>query len=292
MKILLFGGDGFVGKNIDNSLTKCNVFFLKPSQNECNLLELASVKSYIKETKPKIIINAAFIGVNSSLKYSKDYISNNMEIVTNIIRASSLFPSNIKKIIHIGSSLEYDKSNKPIDETHTLCPRNMYGTAKALTTLLSISLAREFNAPLIVLRPFNLYGPHDKKSVVYYVIKNLLKNCEIKTTKGEQKRDYLYCPDFAEVVYRTILNHTKFSNYEIYNIASEKSIELKELFTIIFKNLGHSYTGEYLPYLPNEYWQQIGNSKKIKKIIDMPPLTPLPKGIGETITWVRNSLKS
>lgn len=290
MKVLLFGKNGFVGENIIAAFVKQNIPILTPTQSECNLLSQQSVEKYISNTNPNIIINAAFIGVNSKLMYSKKYLDDNLLIIANIVRAG-VNKKSIKKIFHLGSSLEYGPGKKTISENSLVAPQNMYGTVKAITTLLALGLAREQGVPLTVVRPFNLYGPFDTKSVVYYVIKSILSSHRFAITKGEQVRDYLYCPDFAEIVYRMSASYSRFEDNKTYNICSGKPTTLHEIFSQIFKKLNYHYSREYLPYSNNEYWRQVGNNGRIKKLITFPKLTSLNDGIGQTIDWVKKQVE-
>jgi len=292
-KILLFGSTGFIGKNLSNyfKLSK-KYLLLTPSKIECNLLDLSQVKKVVKETQPDFIINTAYFGgVSSKIIYSDENIFNNIKLVINILRAS-VNSKQLKKIILFGSGLEYDNSSLSIKETDQIKPKNIYATIKSITSLLSIGLAQELKLPLVLIRPFNLYGPNDKKSVIFYLINSILKNRDFVLTKGEQVRDYLYIDDFTKIIYKIIDNYQKFEDLEIYNASSGKLTQLKTIFKIIFKlcNFEEKYT--IIKNSENEYWHQVANIKKIKRLISINKLTSLENGLKNTLDWIKKNYES
>ena len=58
MKILITGGSGFVGRYIASELAK-NSMVLTPTHSEMDCSNSASVKSFIKNTSPDLIIHTA-----------------------------------------------------------------------------------------------------------------------------------------------------------------------------------------------------------------------------------------
>lgn len=286
-KILLFGSTGFVGKNLCKQLQdKKNYSVIKPSFQDCNLFQPIKVKNLIIDINPDFIINCAYYGgVTSNIKFSYTNLFNNLKIVINILR-SSVYSTKLKKIIFFGSGLEYGSSHLPLTENFLIKPKNIYAAIKSITSLLSIGMAKEKALPLILLRPFNLYGPHDKKSVIYYLIDSILSKKKFTLTKGEQVKDYLYIRDFTEIICDTINNYKKFKNFNIYNIGSGKPVKLKTIFNTIFELTHFSRDYKIKEYTDNEYHYQCVNIKKLNNIIKIKHFTPLIDGLKETILWI------
>ncbi len=286
--VLLLGSNGFIGSNLKSYFFKKKSFrIICLTRKECNLLNLIQTKHVIEQIQPNYIINAAYIGVNSSIKYSNTYVFNNLKIVSNILRASVNLPS-LNKVFFFGSSLEYGDSKKLMNEELPSKPKNIYAATKSLGTILALALARELRIPLVILRPFNLYGKHDNKSVIYYVISSILKNSQFQVTKGEQIRDYLYIEDFANIIYQVIKKSDSFENYQIYNIASGKQLTLSNIFNAIFSLMSYKEIPQTKKYNTNEYMTQIADIHKLKKIIKLDHLTSLNRGLLKTISWVKS----
>lgn len=286
MKVLIFGADGFIGRNLQEGLKGYDL--VCPLISECNLLIKQQVEDKIKEEKPDFIINVAYIGVDSKIKFSKEYLINNISIVSNVIEASTVH-KNLKKLIMFGSGLEYGDSDKLINESFPLNPKNIYASVKAIGSILSLGLAKELKVPIVLIRPFNLYGPWDEKSVIYYIISSLLKQKKLYLTKGEQVRDYLYVKDLVSFIDKIFKNHKQISNYEVFNIGSGMGIKMNQMFTTIFNIMNVEPEIESVLYRDNDYFSQIADIKKAKKIDRWQPFSEIEQGLVETIEWVKNS---
>lgn len=288
IKILIFGSTGFIGRNIVDYFRKNNKFILFiPSKSECNLLNNLEVINYIRDVNPDFIINAAYIGVGSNIKISKTYSSRNLTILKNILYAS-IANTNIKKIIYFGSGLEYGDSNNAISETSSLNPKNYYARVKAKISNTSIAIAKKISVPLIIIKPFNLYGPYDNKSVIYYLIQSIIKKKVTILTKGEQIRDYLYIEDLVTLIYKIIINYKVINNYSILNVGSGIGIPLNQIFISIFNLMNSKIEYRKCAYRKNEYFNQVADISNAKKLYHWYPTTSLELGLSKTIEWVRN----
>ena len=290
LKIVLFGSNGFVGHNIkDHFSCNDNYSLLAPSSEECNLLNLLEVEAYLKQYNPDFIINASFIGVDSKREYSDEYLFNNILLQTNVMKASR-YVTNLKKLFVFGSGLECSDEDNLISEDSPITPKNTYATIKAINTLLYQDFARQYSLPLVIFRLFNLYGPYDTKSVIYYLASSVLLEKDFKVTKGDQVRDYLYCGDVPVIVETAIQEYKNITDGEIYNMATGEGTKLRDMFSMIFRETSYTKTLHSLDSPRNEYWKQTADIQKIKASISYPRLTPLDVGIKKTISWIKESL--
>ena len=287
--IAIVGSTGFIGTNLCKKLqTDCNLIPITRSM--LDLRDESNTIATFKKIQPHIIVNAAHTGVNSRIDYSSNYLYDNLKIVTNILEGARHIKQ-LKKIIFLGSSLEYQDTKIPIDEKTSLQPKNVYATTKMLSSMLSLNLARQWGLPFLLLRPFNLYGPYDTKSVICYIGHSLLKNRSVKLTKGEQYRDYLFIDDFVAIFKQIISHISLFDNYDVFNIGSGKATQLSTIFKTVYDIMGRQYDYEEIPYPQNEYWHNVADITKIKTIIDFPECTPTSKGVERTLLWIQQSQK-
>ncbi|OGK16409.1 hypothetical protein A2774_03055 [Candidatus Roizmanbacteria bacterium RIFCSPHIGHO2_01_FULL_39_12c] len=277
-KILIFGSTGFIGQNFITGSKLDNDFrLIAPTRNACNLLNFTQTQNFIKKIKPGIILNLAYYGgVTSAIKYSQTNLVNNIKIATNILN-SVKGNLRIKKIFFLSSSLSKE-------------PKNTYAHIKAQTTSLSLALAKKWQLPLVILRPYNLYGPHDRRTVVYRTIASILKKQAFSLTAGRQKRDYLFIQDFVKILDLVVENWINFENYETYDIGSGKAVQMKQVFSRIFKLLNFKGPYQTKDYSPDEYWYQKADTKKVKAAIGRFQITLLESGLKQTISWIRESL--
>ena len=285
--ILLFGSTGFIGEAIATYLKrKKNIHLITPTRTECNLLSYKSVKPYLDTINPDYVINAAYIEVNSNVKPTKKYLSDNLKISTNILKGCKK-QKNIREIIYFGSGLEYGDSDEPIDEKHSTNPKNYYAKTKAIQSETSLRLAKKLRLPIILIKPFNLYGPYDTKSVFYYVIKAILEKKEFSITKGEQMRDILYIEDLVRLIEKIINKGETIRSGEVINVGFGKGVLLKDVVNEIIKLTNYKGIMGFRQYRPNEYFSQVANIDKAKYLFDWEPKTSLEEGLKKTIRWIK-----
>lgn len=176
--ILITGSEGFVGKNlIDFYQNKYNIFTLTKKDNIYNILN----------KNPDIIINAA-----ASIYDTESMFNTNVLLVNHIIE---YVKKSKTKFIQIGSSAEYGKINRASKEDDPLEPVSFYAGTKAAATMMCKSAAVEFNLPILIARPYSLYGQYEKP---YRLFSRLLEaftnNIEMKLSEGYH--DFIYIKDF------------------------------------------------------------------------------------------------
>jgi dTDP-4-dehydrorhamnose reductase len=59
MRVLLLGGNGFVGESIKKFLTKKKISFYAPSSKKLNLKEINQIENFLTKKKISHIINSA-----------------------------------------------------------------------------------------------------------------------------------------------------------------------------------------------------------------------------------------
>lgn len=289
-KIILFGASGFIGHNLANAWLNNDSFeLLTPSSMECNLYDQDQVSEYLVSEQPDFIVHVAYNGVNAHTGYDSQQMWGNLKMNETILLGAKELQS-LKKVFFFGSGLEYGPSDAPITEETVLLPQSPYATTKVLQTFLSLEIARQYDLPLVIFRPFNLFGEYDTKSLVYYLIASALKGSEITTTKGEQQRDYLYIGDLVTMVTLAIEHSEKLENLQPYNLASGQSIAIKDLVRNILDELDYQGEVHTKPYGKQETWYQVADVSKLKSVIESFELVSIDEGIRRTIDWVRSTI--
>lgn len=223
-KILITGSNGMVGKNIIEFGKSRNYILLTPSSSELNLLNRASVDSYVDENKPEIIVHCAgrVGGIQANIANPVDFLVKNTQMGLNIIMSS--YEAGIKKFINMSSSCMYPRNaQNPLSEDLILKgelePTNEgYAIAKVTSTRLCEYINKENNElQYKTIIPCNLYGKYDKfepkhshmlPSVIkkiYEAKKNNLKEIDI-WGNGEARREFMYVEDLADFTYYALEN--------------------------------------------------------------------------------------
>ena len=208
-KIIIIGGTGFIGFHLAKFLLKKNFEVISVSRNKPKKIRFLKKVKYIKANiifKKKLLnslknhLDSKFIincgGEVEHKQIKKTFLSHykGSENIANIFLNSSL-----KKFIQIGSSLEYGSLKSPQSEKVVCKPESSYSRAKYLASKNLLDLYKNYNLPLVVVRPYQLYGPaQDINRFIPFVIKACLQNKYFPSSEGTQYRDFLYIDDLID----------------------------------------------------------------------------------------------
>ena len=167
-KIFIAGHNGMLGSSILRLMRKKGYKkLITIDKKKLDLKNQNSVDKFFKTKKPDaVIIAAARVGgIKANIKYPANFISENLQIQTNLIISSH--KNRVKKLILFGSSCIYPKNlKKPIREdqimTNILEKTNeSYAIAKIAGIKMIESFNKQYNTNYLCLMPCNLFGPND-----------------------------------------------------------------------------------------------------------------------------------
>ena len=232
----------------------------------------------MKNKKFDFVIN--FSGnINHSDK--KETFKAHFDCVKNIVKYIKLTKSGL--FIQAGSSLEYGENKSPQNEKQICKPLSVYGEAKLLSSKFIMKNLNDF----IILRPYQIYGPHQKKNrLIPITIDSCIKNLKFPCTQGSQKRDFLYIDDFIDLIIK-ILGSKKI-NSGIFNVGSGKPIKVKKVILTIVKKIkkGIPLFGK-IKMRKDEKNSLYPNLNKIKKTFKWRPKINFDTGISKTINFYK-----
>ena len=187
----------------------------------------------------------------------------------------------IKKFLQIGSSAEYGNIKKPHSETLKCRPSSSYGKKKLEITNFLLKRFKQNSFPVIILRPFQVYGEKDNRNkILPYVLNKCLNNKKFDLTKGLQTRDFCYVDDVVRAIILMLKTTNKKVLGKIFNVGTGKSITIKKLVEIIQKktNGGRPVFGKKA-LKENEILHSQAYIAKIKKYINWSPRISIENGI-------------
>lgn len=309
---LITGGAGFIGRWVVKYILDKgkDVVVIDNLSNGCkeNLAEFKdnpNLKEFIIDdiTNKKIVEKifskyrfsicfhlAAQINVQESLDFPERSFRNNVIGTYNILEAARKFNT---KTILIGTCMVYDlaSANIAISEEHRVKPTSPYAGSKIAAEELALSYYYGFNLPVIILRPFNTYGPFQKANmdggVVSIFVNNKIKNIKIRGFgDGMQTRDLLYVEDCAEFIVKASENDKIIG--EIINAGTGKDVSIKSLAELI---VGDKSLIEYIKHHhpQSEIMKLVCNNSKAKRLLNWEPKTSLKEGIAKLEKWIRET---
>ncbi len=265
----------------DNQLFKS--FFIGDIKNSQAIENLFSKYSFTC-----CIHLAAQINVQESLDNPEKAFENNVIGTYNILEAAR---KNNTKVIIIGTCMIYDLAgaSTAISETHPTKPASPYAGTKLAAEELALSYYYGFNLPVVVLRPFNTYGPFQKTNmeggVVSIFVNKKIENEKLKIFgDGTQTRDFLYVEDCAEFIVMTSESNDCIG--EIINIGMGIDISINDLaLMIVGRKDDIVHVKHHHPQ--SEIMKLVCDNSKAKKILNWKPKTSLERGIKNLEIWIK-----
>ena len=267
MRILVTGGGGFVGKYLVKSLldkgnsvtiydnfrssTGDNILSLKRDGATIvkgNITDFESVLKAVKDVEFLIHL-AAKISVPDSIKSPELTFAVNVTGSINVLRAC--VKQNVRNIIAASSAAVYGQpKDLPLTETSPTSSISPYGESKVTMEKHLRDFSNTYELDSIILRFFNIYGKGQSDTyagVITKFMNNISDNKPLVIFgDGSNTRDFISIDDVVNSIHNAMENiKGKKGNY--YNIATGKSVSIKELAELMLSISGKKLDIKYEP---------------------------------------------
>lgn len=308
-EILITGGAGFIGRwvvkrfldegfevtcldNLSNSKLE-NVKEFENNNNftfvKGDIRNRQDLEDVFKDIEI-YVHSAAQINVQESLDHPAKSFENNVLGTYNVLEECR---KNDVKVSLIGTCMVYDMADIsiPIDENHPIKPKSPYAATKLAAEVMALGYYYGYGLPVVILRPFNIYGPFQKSNmeggVVSIFIKRFLEGKSLKVFgDGTQTRDLLYVEDCADFIVKASLNDKVMG--EVINCGTEKDISINNLAFMICND---KKMIEHVPHHHplSEIQKLVCDYSKAERLLGWKPKTSLEGGIEKTMEWIRKN---
>ena len=217
-KVIVTGADGFIGSHLTELLIRegydVKAFVFYNSFNSLGWLDHCAedINGHYEifsgdirdaygvrkamEGCEAVLHLAALIAIPYSYHSPGTYLTTNIQGTLNILQAAC--DLKVERIIHTSTSEVYGTARfVPIHEKHPLQAQSPYSATKIGADQLAISFHHSFDTPVIILRPFNTYGPRQStRAVIPTIITQLVNGLsEIKLGSIHPTRDFTFVED-------------------------------------------------------------------------------------------------
>ena len=236
-----------------------------------------------------VIVNAAAEShvEKSILEGASEFVTTNVEGTQILLDAIRHAP--VERFILISSSEVYGTAERaPMDEEHPLNPRSPYAATKAGADRLAYSYFVTYGLPIVIVRPFNNYGPyqHPEKVVPRFITQALLDEPLTIHGEGRASRDWLYVEDDAEAIDAIITADVDAVAGEVINVATGVDISVSEIADLVLDALGKpSDLRMNMAERPGQVDRHIGSTEKAARLLGWRARTSFEQGLERTIAW-------
>tara|TARA_B100001250_G_scaffold414597_1_gene454322 strand:- start:8827 stop:9825 length:999 start_codon:yes stop_codon:yes gene_type:complete len=318
-KILVTGSEGFIGSHLVERLVKnkynVKAFVQYNSFNSIGWLSNIEKKYFkyidihfgdIRDQKnvdialsdcKKVFNLAALIGIPYSYQATQSYIDTNISGTHNLLQSSLKFK--IQKFIQTSTSEVYGTpKNVPITENHKLNAQSPYAASKVAADQMAFSFYKSFNLPVVIIRPFNTFGPRQSlRAIIPTIITQILNtnNKFIKLGNINTKRDFNYIDDIIDG-FLLALNRKNIIG-ETINLGSGKEYKIKEIVKIVSKisnkKISIKIDKSRLRPKASEVQRLLASHKKAKELLGWKPnfekRNNFEEAIKRTMKWFLNN---
>jgi dTDP-glucose 4,6-dehydratase len=312
-RVLVTGGAGFISSNVIHHLldaTSYEVVSLDALTYAGNLENLADVLSHprlsfvhgdirdralVRELVGgvDVIVNAAAEShVEKSIEHgASEFVTTNVEGTQILLDAIRETP--VERFVLISSSEVYGTAEyAPMDERHPLNPRSPYAGTKAGADRLAYSYFVTYGLPIVIVRPFNNYGPrqHPEKVVPRFITQALSDEPLTVHGDGHASRDWLYVLDDAEAIEAVIESPIDEIAGEVLNIATGVDYSVTDVARLVLSLLGKpSDLTLHVEERPGQVDRHIGSTEKASALLGWQARTAFEDGLERTVAWYREN---
>jgi len=312
-RVLVTGGAGFISSNFIRHLlakTPYEVVSLDALTYAGNLENLADVMSHerlslvrgdIRDadlvadvvSEVDVIVNAAAEShVEKSIEEGgAEFVTTNVEGTRILLDA--IREARVERFILISSSEVYGTAlAAPMDEEHPLNPRSPYAATKAGADRLAYSYFVTYGLPIVIVRPFNNYGPrqHPEKVIPRFVTQALDDEPLTIHGDGHASRDWLYVDDDAEAIEAIIASDLDLVAGEVLNVATGIDVSIAEIADLVLDLLDKpADLKEHVEERPGQVDRHVGSTEKIQRLCGWSARTSFEEGLARTVAWYREN---
>ncbi|HEX3559057.1 MAG TPA: GDP-mannose 4,6-dehydratase [Pyrinomonadaceae bacterium] len=305
-RVLVTGGSGFIGSHLvhrlraDGSEVAVTVRYGNVMKNErlrdcwddiriieADLRNRGALAFGVREFKPEVVFHlAAYNHVGQSFVQVEECFDVNAKGTANLLDTCG----DAEKFVYMSTSEVYGHQTEvPFRETMCPEPISPYAITKYAGELYCRMKQRiGGGVSVVILRPFNTFGPYQSaKAVIPELIIDCLRGNPIRTTGGEQTREFNYVENIVDGLVSAAAHEGQVD--DVMNLASGEEVSIRDLVGKIAGLTNSSSEIEIgaLPYRPTEIWRMFADSARARATLGWRPKINLDEGLKKTVEWFR-----
>jgi NAD dependent epimerase/dehydratase len=232
---------------------------------------------------------AALIGIPYSYASPRQNLDTNAGGTLNLLEASRA--EGVRRFVHTSTSEVYGTAQYvPIDEDHPLVGQSPYSASKIAADQITVSYARSFGLPAVIVRPFNTFGPRQSmRAVIPTIATQALWSDAIRLGSLDTTRDFTFVRDTATGFIRAA--EAEGVEGRTFNLGVGKEIAVGELAELIRDVVGRDVPIEQedsrMRPADSEVDRLCSDPSRAHDALGWVPEHDLRTGLALTIEWIR-----
>lgn len=309
-RILVTGASGFIGSHLARRLLNdgaevhvvtSGVSRVFPTRlldvrdsvtlHEANLMDATALRAVLGRARPSHVFHlGAYTHVGKSWDRVDECVQTNVQGTVNLLRTA--VEAGCERVIFTGTSEIYGPIDSPFAEDAQVQPASPYAVSKYAAESYCRMFYESRGWPIVMLRPFNAYGPGQSPDrVIPEIIVRALRRKSLLMTEGRQTREFNFVEDLVDGFVRSAV--TPGIEGQLFNLGCGEDIAMRDLATLILDLMGNPIAAQFgaLPERPGEIMRMASDSTKARTALNWEPRVTLRAGLERTISWYQEQLE-
>lgn len=309
-RIVVTGGAGFIGSHLVDALLDRDPAHVLVLDSLVNGLEenlsrwegddrLSLVVGDIRDRDlvdsvldgADIVFHLACLGVRHSLHNPVE--NHEVNATGSLVVALAARDAGVSRLVHVSSSEVYGTARTvPMGESHPTQPETVYGAGKLAGESYARAMFRTYGTPVVVVRPFNTYGPRshaegDSGEIIPRTIVRMVNGERpVLYGDGTQTRDFMHVSDTAAGL--VALAESEEAIGQTVTIGTGVETTMLDVCRLIADALDRpDLTPRMLESRPGDVLRLCADGTAMARLTGFAPAVALADGIADLVEWFR-----
>ncbi len=306
LKIMITGGAGFIGSHLADRLSESNEllvvddFSIGCRENLEKIKDLPNVRIVEADITDRQLMFELAEGIDviyhlaiSCLRTSinRPQMSHDINSGGTLNLCMAAHRREVKRFIYCSSSEIYGTAQSvPMSESHPCNPITVYGASKLCGELYALAYARTYTMPVIVVRPFNSYGPREPYSgaraevIPRFMLQLKSGRQPVIFGDGSQTRDFTYVEE--TVAGLVLAGQCDDLVGEVVNVAFGQEVSIARIAELLMELTGTTHVGvKHASPRPGDVMRHFADTSKAQRLLGWKPSVDIRTGLASFIEW-------
>jgi len=309
-RVLVTGAGGFVGSHLVEALVRRGAsvaaFVRYNSRSDWGLLDdlpettraaLTVVAGDLRDEDAvrraaagaEVIFHlGALVGIPYSYVHPREVVDTNVVGTLNVLQAA--LEHGARRLVHTSTSEVYGTAQSvPMTEAHPLRPQSPYAATKVGADQLAASYRRAFGLPVVVVRPFNVYGPRQSaRAIIPSIAVQAFTRDRVEIGSPHPTRDLTFVEDTVAGFIRAA--EVTEAPDDPLHLGSNFEISVGELARKIVAAVGREVevvsVSERVRPRDSEVERLYCDATRARDLLGWSPTVTLDDGLARTVRWI------